>query len=395
MPNRSHLTLLLVACALATAAHAQAVPERAIRRDVPITDAIRRAYEAGTRDSTGRPGRNYWQLRTDYTINARLDPATSMLSGRETIHLQNTSDSALGSVQMRLEQNIFRGTAPRAPASTPSEVTDGLQIKRLTVDGSEVNLSPPNGGRFGGRGGGRGGRGGAPPSESYAMDFATTSGRIVLAQPIPAHGAATLDIEWQFKFAGGPDGRGHRMTARWDDTLYQATQWFPRVAVYDDLRGYDTEPYLGPSEFYHDFGRYDVSIDVPGGWIVGATGVLQNAQDVLTPAARERLSHVLESDDVRTIVGPDEIGPGKATASGDRLVWHFVADTVNDFAWVTAEKFVWEATRADIPQRGPIPVHILFSPIARPRSRMRRRSRSMRSSSIRSSGFPIRSPSSP
>src|SRR6185436_846780 len=120
------------------------------------------------------------------------------------------------------------------------------------------------------------------------------------------------------------------------------------VAVYDDLRGWDPEVYLGPSEFYNNFGRFDVSIDVPAGWIVSGTGTLKNPEQVLTPTARERLSHVLESDDVRTIVGPDEVGPGQATAAGDRLVWHMVADTVNDFAWATAKKFVWAATRATI-----------------------------------------------
>ncbi len=152
------------------------------------------------------------------------------------------------------------------------------------------------------------------------------------------------------------------MTARWGDTLYQATQWYPRLAVYDDLRGWDTEQYLGPSEFYNNFGRFDVSIDVPAGWIVGATGVLQNPQQVLTAKAREALSHVLESDELRTIVGPDEVGPGSATAAGNRLTWHFVADTVNDFAWVTAKKFVWTATRANIPHGDAIPVNVLYEP---------------------------------
>jgi hypothetical protein len=152
------------------------------------------------------------------------------------------------------------------------------------------------------------------------------------------------------------------MTQRWADTLYQPTQWYPRIAVYDDLRGWDPELYLGPAEFYNNFGRFDVRIDVPAGWIVSGTGVLQNAREVLTDAARERLSHVLESDEIRTIVGPDEVGPGKATAVGDRLVWHFVADTVNDFAWATAKKFVWQATRATIPGKGLVPVNQYFLP---------------------------------
>ena len=115
---------------------------------------------------------------------------------------------------------------------------------------------------------------------------------------MPAKSTAKLEIAWRTKLPGGPDGRGHRMTQRWDDTLFQPTQWFPRVAKYDDLRGWDTSLYLGPSEFYNNFGRFDVRIDVPAGWIVSGTGVLQNPQEVLTAKARERLTHVLESDDV-------------------------------------------------------------------------------------------------
>src|ERR1051325_6739738 len=120
--------------------------------------------------------------------------------------------------------------------------------------------------------------------------------------------------------------------------------------------------YWGPSEFYNNFGGFDVSIDVPAGWIVRGTGVLQNPNEVLTATARERLSHVLESDSVRLIVGPNEGGAGKATAAGDRLTWHFVADTVNDFAWATAKQYVWSATRATIPGKGPVPIHMVYLP---------------------------------
>ena len=123
-----------------------------------------------------------------------------------------------------------------------------------------------------------------------------------------------LEIDWNHKVPGGP-GANHRMTQRWADTLFQPTQWYPRVAVYDDLRGWDTELYLGPSEFYNNFGRFDVKIDVPAGWIVSGTGVLQNPEQVLTPQARERLSKVLASDDEVVIVGPEEVGPGKSTAA--------------------------------------------------------------------------------
>jgi hypothetical protein len=143
MIQRRSFTLFALLAAVPLSA--QQVPQpatRAIRRDLPLTNTIRRAFAAGTRDSTGRPGRNYWQLWTDYTITARLEPATSTLSGRETIELRNASDSALSSIQMRLDQNIFRGDVPRG-ASTPAENHEGFVITRLAVNGATIDLGAP------------------------------------------------------------------------------------------------------------------------------------------------------------------------------------------------------------------------------------------------------------
>jgi hypothetical protein len=343
------------------AAQASAWPERAIRRDVPITNAIRRAFDAGTRDRTGRPGPNYWQTEVDYTIHASLDPATQTITGTETLSLHNNSPMPMTTIGLRLDHNIFRGTVPRAAPWVPAENTDGMIVTRLSVNGEDVNLTAPaGGGRRAGGGGAGGGGGAAAPAATRATGLTSTYAQVLLGQPIAAHSTATLEIAWHTKLPGGPGGSGHRMTQRFEDHLFQPTQWYPRVAKYDDMRGWDDNLYLGPSEFYNNFGRFDVSLDVPGGWIVSGTGVLQNPNDVLTAAERERLTHVLESDAVVTISGPDEVGPGQATAPGDRLVWHFVADRVNDFAWATAKKFIWQATRATIPGKGPVPIHMVF-----------------------------------
>ncbi|HEY0528003.1 MAG TPA: M1 family metallopeptidase [Gemmatimonadaceae bacterium] len=336
------------------ASTANRLPERPVRRDIPMTDMIRRAFAAGTRDSSGRPGRNYWQLWTDYKINARLDSATSVVTGREVVTIRNNSDSAMRSVVLRLDQNFFRGDAGRLEA--PSEVTEGMRLSRLVINGQTLNAGDTLGDAIPGTNRRR-----AP----LARVLTQTSARIPLATPIAAHSSATMEADWTFRVPRADNGRGSRM-GRWADTLYQVAQWYPRVAVFDDLRagGWDTEPYLGPSEFYNNFGHFDVSLDLPAGWLVGATGVLQNPNDVLTSTARDRLSHVLDSDSVRTIVSSAERGPGKSTAAGTggRLVWRFVADSVADFAWATANQFVWDATRATIPTRGPVPVNMFYLP---------------------------------
>jgi hypothetical protein len=349
------LIALLCLSALPLAAQ-QRAPERAVRRDIPMTNMIRRAFAAGTRDSTGRPGRNYWQLWMDYTINARFEPSTSTVSGSETAVIHNHSDSAMHSVVLRLDQNLFAPNVPRAEQVT--EITDGMVVTKLSVNGEAVDLEPPPVVRGRGRG-----VAAPPPTRPFVTGVHTTSARITLVNPIPAGGTGTIQAEWNFRVPRADNVRGIRM-GRWGDTLYQVGQWYPRVAVYDDLRqgGWDTDPYLGPSEFYNNFGHYDVHIDAPAGWVIGSTGVLQNPQDVLTPTERERLSHALDSDSTISIVGANEFGPGKATAAGDRLVWHFVADTVGDVGWATSDRFVWDATRATIPGKGPIPINIMYLP---------------------------------
>ena len=169
-------------------------------------------------------------------------------------------------------------------------------------------------------------------------------------------------MSWAFKVPVIPEGtRGDRMGA-WGNRLFQQAQWYPRVANYDDLRGWDRDPYLGSSEFYNNFGKFDVRIDVPAGWLVGATGELVNSGEVLTPMVLERLARVTESDDQIVIVGPDERAAGTSTVAGSRLIWHFVADSVADFAWAASNEYIWDATRATIPGRGPIPIYLLYLP---------------------------------
>jgi len=322
---------------------------RAIRRDIPLTNIIKRAMEAGTRDFTGSPGENYWQIQTDFVIEASLDPATQTISGTETITVHNNSSDSLHSIALRLDHNIFRGLVPRG-SSVPAENTEGMVVTRLVVNGDVVDINARRP-QF---------RRGQPrPEPTLSVSgLDQTVANINLVDPIPGNSSFDIEIDWNTKLPGGPNGRGHRMTQRWDNTLFQPTQWFPRIAMYDDLRGWNSNVYLGPAEFFNTFGRYDVKINVPGGWIVSGTGVLQNPEEVLTEAAQMNLDKVLSSDEVTTIVGEDD----QPTAEGASHTWHFVAENVNDFAWATSSDFMWQATRVDIPENGYIPLHMVYLP---------------------------------
>lgn len=321
---------------------------RAIRRDVPMTNSILKAFEAGTRDFSGKPGPNYWQLETDFTIQVSLDPHTQTLTGTEKILVYNNSKDDWDRIVLRLDHNIFRGDVPRG-FSIPAEQTEGMVVTRINVAGEEIDLTEI-----------RLRRGQTP--KTGVSGLKKTIATIYLAQPIKAGSKTELEIDWHTKLPGGTEGQGHRMTQRFDSTLFQPTQWFPRLAKYDDLRGWETSPYLGPAEFYNNFGKFDVSITVPGGWIVSGTGVLQNPKEVMTATSIERFGKILESDEETTIVAEDERGPGKATAVGEKLTWHFVADKVNDFAWATSADFIWKGTRAAIPGKGYAPIYMVYEP---------------------------------
>ena len=163
---------------------------RAIRRDVP-TNTIRKAFAAGTRDRTGRPGASYWQLQTDYVINVRLDPATQTLTGTETISLKNNSPDPLPQIVLRLDHNIFRPRAPFASSWVPGEITEGMVITKLVVNGDAPDVTAAaTTGRAGTAGAGR----------VSASSLNQTVATINLPAPIPAKGQATIEIGWRTKF---------------------------------------------------------------------------------------------------------------------------------------------------------------------------------------------------
>ncbi len=230
-----------------------------------------------------------------------------------------------------------------------------MVVTRIKINGVEIDLrsSPPVQ---------RGQQAPQKIERSFAVGLDQTVATVILATPIEPRSLATIEIDWKTKLPGGEGGQGHRMTQRWESKLFQPTQWYPRLAKYDDLRGWETNVYLGPSEFYNNYGKFDVKIEVPAGWLVSGTGVLQNASEALAPFVRERLAAALTTDEEIMIVKEDERGVGKALLPRNKNIWHFLAEEVNDFAWATSNEFVWRTTRANIPTKGFVPVHMFYLP---------------------------------
>jgi hypothetical protein len=289
--------------------------------------------------ASGRPGPGYWQQRADYRIRAMLDPATDTLSGSERITWTNHSPDPIPELWLHLEQNIC----------APTSVANQLDQPPLVFLSSTFDFSCK-----GFRGGVVLGRVLVDGGEAKPQVFGTTM-RLPLARPVQPGGTAAVDIEWRFKVPPyGAARMGH------DGALYEVAQWYPRVAVYDDVMGWNHEPYIGAGEFYLEYGRFEVELTLPAEFIVAATGALQNPAEVLTATQRERLGRARGSDTAIAIVTAAEAGtPATRPRTGGTLTWRFSADSVRDFAFAAAPNFRWDASGYD-----GILIHTYYRPSA-------------------------------
>jgi hypothetical protein len=329
---------------------------RLLLRPVPVPTSYRQAEQRGTRSPGGAPGERYWQQRVSYRIEAELDPRTALLRGRERIVYRNRSPVALSTMVLNLYQNIFTESVPR---NRYAPNTGGVTLVRVAAQGvqlqartqEEIPVVTP--------------REGAPVG--YAVQG--TLARLTLPRAIAPGDSAVLEVEWSHTVP--PEGA---FRTAWEDALggrvLQVAQWYPQVAVYDDVYGWDATPYLGDGEFYLEYGDWDVSLTLPAGWLVGATGTLRNPEQVLTPQAQQRLAAVASgADTLARVVTAAELAAGGATQRGanGRLTWRFTASDVRDFGFAVSDRYVWDAARASVPAEGAGParsvlVHSLYRP---------------------------------
>ncbi|MBL9031115.1 MAG: M1 family metallopeptidase [Phycisphaerae bacterium] len=280
--------------------------------------------------ASGVPGPAYWQQQADYVIDATLDPEKRLLTGKARITYTNNSPHELDYIWVHLEQNLFRDDSLGALSTEPRTrfgnhgFDGGVTLRSLkTADGSEL-----------------------------VYRVYDTLARVDLPRAIAAKGGRfVFDVEWGFPI---PPYGADRMGV--DDCeqgpVFELAQWFPAVAVYDDVHGWNTLPYLGQGEFYTNFGDYEVSLTVPRSHVVVATGVLQNPGDTLTPTQRERWAEAKRSATAVAIVKPEEVGTPESRPEGDGpLTWRFAAKDVRTFAWASSPAFIWDA--AFLPGVGP------------------------------------------
>ena len=278
------------------------------------------------RSGSGQPGPGWWQNRADYQIHATLDTKAHALSGEEAIRYTNNSPDTLDVLWLQLDQNMYRpysrshaadGAAPRRGDGA----TDGYTIAAVEVeqDGRRI-----------------------------AAQTVESDTRLQIRLPAPLAGKGgqvTVHVRYRFDIPGAFGGRMAWGKVK-GGAIYDLAQWYPRMAVYDDVRGWDTLPYLA-QEFYLEYGDFDYWVTVPADMIVAGSGALQNPEEVLTARERSRLAQAATSDKTVKIVAPSEIGRERA-AAGPKT-WHYRMEGTRDVAFSASDAFAWDAARINLP----------------------------------------------
>ncbi len=294
------------------------------------------------RTASGAPGHEYWQQRADHAIEVELDDETQHLYGSETITYTNNSPDTLPYLWVQIDPNIYSPEShaaliAEANLDQPSYRSIGSLLARESFDGSAQITRVADG-----------------AGEALAHTIVGTMMRIDLAEPLATGGTTTFSIDWNYSINEHRKVRGRTGFEFFEEDgnyLYEIAQWFPRMAAYTDVTGWQHKQFLGRGEFTLEFGDYKVAITVPEDHVVAATGVLQNPDEVLTPTQQERLARAADADTPVFIVTPEEAEANETRKPDGKKTWVFHAENVRDFAFASSRKFIWDAMGHDVEGR--------------------------------------------
>lgn len=285
------------------------------------------------RTASGAPGYHYYQQKADYVMKLSIDDATQKLSGWESITYTNNSPDRLDYLWLQLDQNVFSVNSDSKLIEVEKmedfKSVGDIRKKQFYYDGGFKidEIKSANGQKM-----------------RYSIN--KTMLRIDLDQPLMPKGTVTFQIKWWYNIndrmaVGGRSG--YEYFEKDQNYLYTIAQFFPRMCVYNDVTGWQNKQFLGRGEFTLPFGDYDVEITVPADHIVGATGVCQNYDAILSAEQKKRLEQAKKSDSPVIIVTQDEAIKAENAKEKATKTWHYKATNVRDFAFASSRKFIWDA----------------------------------------------------
>ncbi len=285
------------------------------------------------RTASGAPGPDYWQQRADYDIKVTLDDAKQAITGRETITYTNLSPDVLPYLWVQLDQNIL----DKNSITTATQV--GQLQDRMSFNALESMVSDFDGGFKIESVTGKDGR-------ALHTVINHTMMRVDLPVPLQPRQSVSFNLKWHYNINDQlkiNQRSGYEYFPEDKNYLYEIAQFYPRMAVYSDNQGWQHKQFLGNGEFTLPFGDYKVSITVPADHIVGATGTLQNAAQVLTGTQQKRWEQAKTATKPVLIVSQDEAVRNESSRATGTKTWTYVARNVRDFAWASSRKFIWDA----------------------------------------------------
>ena len=285
------------------------------------------------RTASGAPGHAYWQNTADYKMDIVLDDENQRVYGVEKINYTNKSPDHLEYLWIQLDQNV-RSPESETYKIQQGNIKDGVSLYEYfnlfhTFPGG-FNIDYVND------------KNGAP----FSVKVNHTMMRVDLETPLQSGDSININIKWWYNINDRMEigGRsGYEYFKEDDNYLYTIAQFFPRMAVYSDVTGWQNKQFLGRGEFTLPFGDYDVQLTVPENMVVGATGEIQNMDEVLTDLQKERLEKAKTSDKPVIIVSQEEAIKNEKNRSSKTKKWHFKAQNVRDYGWCASRKFIWDA----------------------------------------------------
>src|ERR1035437_1732300 len=279
---------------------------------------IQKAIDKGTRTLDGKAGINYWQNRASYNINVEFDPKARVVEGKERIIYSNNSPDTLNEILVHLFPNFFKKGNPRDFAINPEDEGNGVCIEKISYNGKGIDTG----------------------AYSNNNEYRGTILKLRLPIPILPRRKAEFSFDWNYILNKESDVR----TGTIDSSTFFIAYFFPHIAVYDDIDGWNDFQYTGGVEFYNDFADFDVSIIVPKDYIVRATGELQNPEEVLTDKYLKRYRSALTSDNIVRIIDSNDIVQKGITISKTKNTWKFKAENVTDFAFAMSDHYSWDGS---------------------------------------------------
>jgi hypothetical protein len=331
--------LLIATMAASLLAQEEMDPSKNIFRQMRTEFATPNAYRTGS----GAPGQLYWQQEANYQISIELDDKSQQIRGEEKIEYINHSPDRLDYLWVQLDQNV------RQKESLTSLVMPFRLSQRMHPYYMGMFMSDFDGGfKIQHVGDGFGHE--LPHTINYTMM------RIDLPEPLEPGGKVDLEIKWWYKVNDRMKDGGGRSGMEYfpedDNYIYTIAQFFPRMAVYSEVDGWQNHQFTGRSEFALPFGDYDVEITVPADHVVGATGVLMNPEEVLSEQELDRLDKAMNSlDEPVFIVREEEAVLAEKDKLDSKQTWKFHADMVRDFAFASSRKFIWDAMAVEFGDR--------------------------------------------